>query len=338
MLTWAMHLTLCLPGLLLPRQALHDTVYDFSAPALSRLLGRGRRTAMPPGSLDDWLAARWGWSNLPVAPLRLAGEGIAPGEHDWLCLDPVHLKVGRDGVRLDAAGLPALDAEEDAALRAAIAPLFAEAGELVGGGPGRWYLRLTSPVALTTAVPVPGQGVDPGLPGGADGPRWRRLLAEAQMTLHAHAVNRRREDAGLPAINSLWPWGAGRNPRAPAVKPCAVLYAEAPLLRGLAVIAGVAPEAVPSGFTALPRHGDAVLIVLDDLAAPALALDAIAWREALARIEQHWFAPLAEAIAAGRCRLTLVAPGLDAGLELTVGRGDLWRFWRRPKPLAELAP
>lgn len=331
-----MHLTLCLPGLLLPRQALHDTVFDFSAPAFSRLLGQGRLTRTPPATLHDWLAARWHLPALPVAPLRLLGDGGNPGDHEWLCLDPVGFTIGRDGVRFAAKPLE-LDADEDAELRAAVAPLFAEFGELVGGEPGRWHLRLAGAADLITLPHVPGAGVDPMLPGGADGTRFRRLLAEVQTVLHAHPVNRRRDDAGRPTVGSLWPWGQGRQP-AVAGCPYAAIHATDPLLRGLALASGVAPATPPAVLADLSPKASEVLVVLDDLAAPAQALDALAWREALAGIEQNWLAPLAAAIAAGRCRLTLIAPGHEDSIELTVGRGDFWRFWRRPQALTVLVP
>lgn len=327
-----MHLTLCLPGLLLPRQALHDTVYDFSAPAFSRLLGRGRLVRTSPATLHDWLAARWRLDDLPIAPLRLAGDAGDPTGHPWMCLDPVQLAVGRDGVRFAAKPVE-IGAEEDAELRAAVAPLFAELGELLATAPGRWHLRLTEPLDLVTVAPIPGAAVDPSLPDGSDGARFRRLLAEAQMVLHAHPLNRRRDDAGRPTVNSLWPWGAGRLPTITAA-PFDAVHADDAVLRGLAQAGGIAAERVPERFALLPgRH----LVVLDDLDAPARALDALAWREALARIERDWLAPLAGAVAGGRCRLTLAAPGDEGGIELTVGRMDFWRFWRRPSPLTILA-
>ena len=113
---------------------------------------------------------------------------------------------------VDAPSRLALSAQEDEELRRAIAPLFD--GELVAPAPGRWHLRLDRPAALDT-LPLPhavGRSAPTDLPAGADGAHWRRLLAEAQPMLHAHAVNRHRDESGLPTVNSLWPWGAGRLP------------------------------------------------------------------------------------------------------------------------------
>jgi hypothetical protein len=49
--------------------------------------------------------------------------------------------------------------------------------------------------------------------------------------------------------------------------------------------------------------------------------------------ERDWFAPLAAALRTGRIgMLSLHVP--DAGLSFETVRGDLRRFWRRPKALA----
>lgn len=332
-----MQLTLFVPGLLLPREVLSDTVFDLSAPTLSLILGRGRRLALEP----DWLPAAFGLAPpLPAAALRQAAANpdLAAGE-TWLCLDPVHLRVAREGVTLADPARLDLTAEEDAALREAVRPLFAEVGELSGSAPGRWELRLAAPLALATR-PLPeaiGQPVDPGLPGGADGRLLRRLLAEAQTVLHAHEVNRRRDDLGQPTVNSLWPWGAGALPGTPRTE-FQVVWSKDATLAGLCVQAGVPCILPPDGFQIA---GGRVLAVVDALARPALALDALAWREALLAFERDWLAPAVARLGSGCCgELQLVGTrinGAPAAAALTLARRDTWCFWRRPAPLTALA-
>lgn len=332
-----MPLTLCLPGLLLPGQAFRDTVSDLDLPALARLLGHGRATRGDALAMDAWAARRWHLPALPAAALRVLAAGGDPGEDDWLCLDPVHLEVHRRGVRLADPLALALSAEEDQALRADVAPLFAGLGELDARAPGRWELRLAAATELETQSPAlaAGRDIDPALPGGRDGPRWRSLLAEAQMLLHGHAVNRRRDAEGRPQANSLWPWGAGALPRDTAA-PFDVVWTADPVLQGLAKATHAAAAPRPLGFATAPGR---LLAVLDELAAPALALDAHAWRTALAHLETEWFAPALAALKRGDCEtLTLVGLGPEASVELAVTRRDLWKFWRSPRPLAELAP
>ncbi|MDO8933522.1 MAG: hypothetical protein Q7U97_14100 [Rhodocyclaceae bacterium] len=331
-----MRLTLCLPGLLLPRQALLDTVADLELPALSRLLGQGRLLRDVPAEHYDRLMQRWNLNSLPAAALRLLGEGCAPGRHEWLCLDPVHLSVNRRGVKLEDPAALALTAEEDAALRATLAPHFSAYGELSSAVPGHWHLRLADICELVN-LPLPqaaGYAVDPALPSGRDGMRWRRLLAEAQSLLHDHPVNRAREAAGKPVVNSLWPWGPGQL-ATPLSAPFDAIWSSDPLLLGLAHASGVAGSRPPPAY----EHADGdILAVIDDLTAAARSLDALAWREALARLERDWFAPLTDALRRGRCRtLHVVAFGPDASVDIHIARHDLLKFWRRPQALTRLA-
>lgn len=328
-----MHLTLLVPGLFWPREILRDTTYDLPLPALSLLLGRGRRR--PAAPLDRWLAAAFGLTPpLPAAPLRLLGDGGSPGSDCWICLDPVHWRLEERSVVLADPAELELDAKEDQALRQSLAPLLADFGEIRAPARGRWYLRLASDPKLetrdlTTAL---GQAVDPAAPAGADGPAWRRLLAEAQMQLHAHPVNQAREAEGRPTVNSLWPWGAGRLPT-PAAKPATTLLSDDPLLQGLGRQAGLTAGPLPA---TLPAIATPTLVHLHQLARPVAGHDALAWREVLAGLDAAWLGPALAALGQGRLRQLRLLAGGERHVEVELRRRDLWRFWRRPLPLAEL--
>ena len=327
-----MHLTLLAPGLLWPDQILRDATYDLPLPALSLLLGRGRRVML--AGIDAWLAQAFGLpAPLPAAALRLLGDGGTPGDDYWLCLDPVHLRVDERGMTIDDPRQLALSAEEDAALRRSVAAALA--AEPVAPVPGRWHLRLAEPAALDTRALSQSVGCPaaPDLPAGPDGPHWRRLLADIQPLLHADAVNRRRDDAGRPTANSLWPWGGGRLP-AGARRAFDRLQTGDPVLRGIALLAGIDLDPMPARF----QHDNSnVLARYDRLTAPAAAFDAAAWRDALAALERDWLAPAQTALNSGRLRqLTLIAEGGGRALAVTARRRDLWRFWRKPLDLAQL--
>jgi hypothetical protein len=334
MLTWAMHLTLLVPGLLWPREILRDTTFDLPLPALSLLLGRGRRT--PLAGEEAWLADSFGVdAPLPAAPLRLLADGGKPGSDEWMCLDPVHLRLREWAVIPDDPAALALTTGEDAALRDAVAPLFAGLGELLASAPGRWHLHLAQPADIETR-PLPdavGSAVEPTLPGGPQGAEWRRLLADVQPLLHAHRVNRERIKAGRTTINHLWPWGVGRLP-AKALRPFDLIWSDDPVLKGLGALAGIEVAAPPARFA---RVEGRVLARLDQLVASSATFDALVWREALARLEADWIAPaLAATRGAVSPRLTFIATGESRAVQVDVSRGDLWRFWRKPLPLAEL--
>lgn len=332
-----MHLTLLVPGLLWPREILHDTTFDLELPALSLLLGRGRR--QPLAGEEAWLAKTFDVpAPLPVAPLRLLGDGGNPSHDEWLCLDPVHLRLEERAIVVDDPARLALTADEDAALRAAVAPLFVPLGDLVAPSapcPGHWYLRLKQRPALETqALPhVVGRSADPMTPAGDDGAAWRRLLAEVQPLLHHDPVNRAREAAGRPTINSLWPWGLGRLPPMTRHAFDRIWNGDA-LLKGLGALAGVLVEPVPDQFT---RIDGRVLVRLDHLMPSLGTFDATAWRHGLSEIDANWLAPALVAVRTGRCRgLTMIASGHGRAFAVDIGRRDHWRFWRKPRPLSDI--
>jgi len=330
-----MYLTLLVPGLLWPREILRDTTFDLPLPALSLLLGRGRHS--PAGTGDDALANLFGIpAPLPAAALRLLGDGGQPGDGFWLCLDPVHLRVEERTIVLDNPARLGLSPAEDAALRESLAPLFAPLGEIVAPQPGRWYLRL-APTAMETQslADAIDRAVDPALPGGSEARRWRQLLAEAQTLLHDHPVSRARAETERAAANSLWPWGQGTLPRDISTM-FNHLWSDDPVLHGFGLFARTITAPLPPRFEAV---SGSVLAHTNHLAAAPPARDVMAWREALSAVEADWLQPALAALKGGALRrLTFVATGEGRALQVSVRRTDLWRFWRRPLPLAELEP
>jgi hypothetical protein len=333
-----MHLTLLVPGLLWPREILRDITFDLPLPALSLLLGRGRRSTLPDD--DTWLADAFGLeAPLPAAALRLLASGGDPGQDDWLCLDPIHLRLEERAVIIDDPTALALSCDEDLALRDAVAPLFEPIGTIVAPTPGQWHLRVTCPTAIVTR-PLPqaaGLPADPALPGGADGPAWRRLLAEAQLLLHTHPVNRSREESGHSTVNSLWPWGDGRLPTA-ARRGFDKLWSDDATLKGLGALTGAGCESPPAGFVFASGR---IVSRLNHLSSARATLDAMAWHDAMRTLESTWLAPALAGLRRGRVRsLRLIVNGDGDGQawSITTTHRDLWRFWRPSLALTELAP
>jgi hypothetical protein len=323
-----MHLTLLVPGLLLPEEILENITYDLAAPTLSRLLGCSTRQDMP----GDALADLFGLDSLPAAALRKLGAGRT-AEGEWLCLDPVRWQVSPEGVTLDDPAKLALDAAENTALIEAMQPLFAEWGELSSSTPGCWELQLKRSLSLETR-PLQSaihQPIDPHQPGGADGVAWRRLLAESQTILHAHQVNHRRDEVGRPTVNSLWPWGQGSLPDRMQTGFTAV-WGNDPVLAGLCQLAGIPCAATPARFQ---QTDGQVLASVETLATPARTFDALAWREALLDLERDWLAPAVKACQSLRVIGTRFGH-VPATVAYTLKRSDRLRFWRKPRPLTEL--
>lgn len=193
------------------------------SPALNTLLRSGHLRQQ--WSAEDCGFARldgWQTALLHVLGAEAYKQGLAGAELSWrgaggdvrdgtyLHLEPVYLAAGLD--RLQLSSLEPLNAAESSELLATVQPLLALDGfELQLSAGGDWYAWCGRRLDLTTyspRSPFVGQ-VDAIMPGGADGPRLRRLMTEVQMSLHQLPLNTRRERQGLPSANALWPWGAG---------------------------------------------------------------------------------------------------------------------------------
>lgn len=263
-------------------------------------------------------AGRW-----PLAALsrRLdAGDADAPGAA-WLRADPAWLRPDINGVRLMAhgAGL-GLTREDVDLLLPALRPVFGDAGFLLDAPhPARWYLQIPDGTRLPTfhdpadALGTDLADLDDEADAGPEVRRWRALANEAQITLHHHPLNVRRQAEGRPPVNALWFWGGGALPTMDGLRSRwpARVYSDDPTCSALAATA-VRAEAVPPAWPV--GGGDDALF------------DLTALRD-LRALQQDWLVPAIASIAAG---------GLDA-LELDDEDGRLrrlrrWhrlRIWRR---------
>ncbi|TRZ67805.1 MAG: hypothetical protein D4S02_04630 [Rhodocyclaceae bacterium] len=333
---------LILPGLLWPQKALRDTAHDLPLPNLSWLLGRGKLDWQDPLPVENWLCRQLGCfphpQQLPAAALRLLGEGGQPGDDIWLCADPVHLRIEQGRAHLFGGELD-ISADEMQQLSNALSLQFAEVGEYHAGPSGHGYLRLRRLPRLVTTPPSAAAGRGNLLPSGEDAGHWSRLVNQAQMLLHALPLNARREAQGRPRLNSLWLWGAGSLPAAPvtATGDYRQLIGDHPVLKGLAAWAGITHHPAADS-PAVPRTPRGTLLLLNELQQAAQTLDAGNWRAALMEIESGWLKTLSAALRSGRLSsLRLTALGDDAGLDITLTRSDALKFWRRPRPIHELA-
>jgi hypothetical protein len=334
-------LTLIVPGLIWTRQALADLTYDLPLPAFTALLGRGRLSRRQPQDTAATLAEVSGLATpLPAGALRWFALREHPGDFNWLCLDPVRLRLQQRSVVVDDPRQLDLSAAECAALAVSLAPTFAALGQLEVVSPHAWNLRLYATAPAFQALPgAIGRSVSP-LPLIPDYAPWRHALNEAQMILHAHPVNQAREAAGRPQVNSLWPWGGGCLPEfgnSTEARHHDALWSSDPIAQGIARLLQIDSAHLPERFT--PAAARAPLAVFDAMEQPAGVGDALVWREQLARFEAEWLAPALAALRSGQLdSLRLLAPGDLAAAELQVSRHDLWKFWRKPRALTELGP
>lgn len=295
-------------------------------PSLERLLARGARRPAD-GDFRGFALARAG---IESAALSLAAE-VAGRPGHWALVTPLHLLAGLERVHLHPAGPVELPRAEFEALAATCREHLAGDGfELELVAPALALLRLPRPVTAVTHDPLPLGGREAGawLPSGPDGAWLRRLFTELQMLLHGHPVNAARTARGELAVNALWPWGLGAEPRPPASRPLPALASDDPVLRAAWVRRGGEPLAAPRDLGRWLREGPGG----ERVATLALATLSRSPGEALVLAERHWFAPLCAALADGTLRSVALQLG---GVELALARRDRLRWWRRLRPWHE---
>jgi len=345
----AMICHLLVPHLAAPAATGAESFGRIELPALEMLMARGKHARFGGASIERWLAAAFrvdSGATLALAPFALRGEGCDPGSHAWLCADPVHLRIEAGRAILADASRFAITADEARQMVKALNAHFAERNlAFLAPVPQRWYARAASAprIRTTPTAEVSGNDITPHLPAGDDQVYWRGVLNEAQMLLHAHACNERREQRGEIAVNSLWFWGAGvETPPDPSPRYHAV-WSDHPLARGLGVSSGIETRPLPASGADFLRHAaraggpkDALHLLVLPPPQDASRAGPDAWREALAHLERDWFAPLFAATLEGTISaVTLVAVGAAGGWSAAFTRGDRLKFWRRRKRVSE---
>lgn len=330
-------LTVMAPGLLGPLPGTGHEALELPEPLpeLAGLLSRARQIRRAPGSAEAGLADLLGVAGDELAAGALGYRhdlGALP-ESPVLRADPVHVQVSSSGlVQFDDAVLN-VGAEEAEALAGAFDETFAGDGyRLVAATPARWYLCLPEALRLRTTPLTASLGADLGRvsPAGDDAARVQTLLTEAQMLFSQHPVNRDREQARRPAINSLWLWGEGALPAVSGGSWRAV-WGDDGYLAALASAGGIPLEARPEGPEPVIAAGGRQLVYLEDALRPARYGELSAWFEAVRALEAEWFAPLAAARRQGRLAGLTVEPMAARGYRL--GRPGWLERLCRTRPL-----
>jgi hypothetical protein len=324
-------------------------LHELRSPALDKLLARAALVERVAGEdfqrtlpHERWVARQFGaiGSNAadeaPLAPYMLLADGGDPGDKEWACVEPVHVRIAHDHlVLIDPAAL-AMSDEDAGALLDVAKPLIEEMGVRVEAPtPRRWYLtgEVLGKLAGASPLRASGRSIEIWLPHDAhSGQRsriWMKLQNEVQMSWFEHPVNEAREARGLPAVNSIWLHAQGVAQ--PVRSPFARVLSDALATRGLAMAAAVETGAAPRSFNALPPlTASTTLVELSPFAAPFIAQDWAAWQAALDTLERDWFVPALEALDTGSLgALTLTLAGDTGSVTLAATRGDLRKFWRR---------
>lgn len=274
-----------------------------------------RSDALPAGA-SGYVAGLSAWFPDVAEPLpagALIRQSVAgdAGTALWLAADPAWARADINGIRLMACGHMQLDMTQAQTFADALQPVFAESGmRLEVATPDHWQLHLPEGVALPAlSAPEQAMGEDIGehLPQGAAGKPWRLLLNDIQVTLQQQPLNAARRARGMPPVNTLWLWGAGRLP-ATLHSSLRGVVSDDLLLRALANRAGVATQ--PRTAAQVAAAGAGWLLDLQDLPA--------------AEVETQWWPQLAPMLA--RQSVLLHFASGERWLRRPWHR---WRLWRR---------
>jgi len=171
------------------------------------------------GNLDDAVTGIFGLQtgegDLPSAALLMKANHRYDADRYYIQAAPVHLEADLDHAVLTAAADISISDEEATALCGALSKHFDEDGlsfDMLSKD--QWVVSSSEEIRITTTSlsEAVGRNINFLLPRGDMSAGWKKILTEAQMLMHSHEVNNRRNDNGLLTINSLWFYGAGRLP------------------------------------------------------------------------------------------------------------------------------
>jgi hypothetical protein len=299
-------------------------------PWLGRLLARAETAGAAVKGVHAAIAATVAGEPAAVrrwapGPLCASADGIDGNAAAMMRLDPVHLEPAGDGLVVSPPGR--LDRASAEALAGAVGDALDRDPLPRVGAPGRWYASRPGLADARWSEPEAAYGrnaydVMPAGPGGAG---LRRLMNEIQMVLHEHEVNQARAAAGLPEVNSLWPWGWSDCETAPPPVWPGHCYGDHPYARALTRLAGGSqvPGDAPAPAGNWPDLG---LTICDGPWSALQAGDEAAAVRLLARFDESWCEPLLRALQRRRLRTLRLVLG---GREFWLTPADAWRFWRR---------
>ncbi|UGQ48425.1 hypothetical protein [Massilia endophytica] len=321
-------LTLVVPFGLPPAEFAPDLVRSMQAPSLAALLSRNKSQQYVPFDVDSRVLPHEAWlAQAPGAPLASAvmrGMGMEQEAGHWFIVHPIHVQIARNHLVMQDPRQLRLEEADSRTLFESVQQLIADEGKtLLYGNAHTWFLRADEWAGLATASPDAASGVNLAdwMPTGDAARSFRRLQNEVQMLWHEHPVNEARAARKLPAVNSFWLWAGSPAPAAAAPS-------------GLAVIEG--PDwmnALASGKLQDARVEDVLAkgrsAVLAQLLDAGLSGDWSSWLLNMQDLDQQWFAPVLEALRAGRIdEVTLILSHRDGWTEFRTGRMSLRRFWR----------
>ncbi len=310
--------------------------------ALQAIFSKGTRRLLPVHGFEATLCWLFGLHfaanrDLPLGALRRLGFNTPPDTGFWLCADLVSLRADMAHVFLTDGAALNIRWDEAQHLAGLLTSHFADEGWILEiDSPVCWHLRLSSAELIQTYPQraVMGKSITGYLPSGLHGRRWRGILNDIQMLFHGADVNVARQQCVAPLINGLWIYGAGELPSSAELrKGVDVVWSDDPVATGLSRLTGTPLNSVPQTLSTVIANNPCGihLVSLESLLTPASYDDFGVWHERLDFLESTWFAPMLQALLAGKLAECHIYDCMGRRFSFT--RANRWRIWRGIKPL-----
>lgn len=287
-------------------------------------------------SLQELLCNDCGLNNdaadCPVAALAHFGETDASSNTTtyWLLVTPVHLTLQRDFFSMTATLTPSN--ADSLSFIASLNAHFADDGYIFSLTPSQqWLLKLPQRRKLLTlpCSQVIGRDTRPYMPKGEDVTWAAQLTNEIQMLLFEHPINQTREARGELAVNSIWLSGTGALPETLGSITSKSIYADNAFVKGVAKLAKLPSFAMPQSIDQLLTH-----IKIEGKS----TVETIGWID-IADTPNDWFTEILQLLRKRKLkRIQLYLERSGKVLELTLTDWDMWKFWRKRRPLNTYFP
>lgn len=296
--------------------------------SLAYLLSKAKITsvAVP---LEALICEQYGLLAAPdysIAAIAANADGLDVSEGYWLRADPVNLVLQRDCFSLGEP-IPLMLAHDHAkSLVVSLNQHFAQDGlSFLIGKSGAWYLHSNTDAQIKTTLPsvAAGKNVHQFMPQGEQASKWLAVLNEAQMLLHEHPFNAARESNGRVAVNSIWLSGGGQLPQTVASKNhIDLLVSNRVFDQGLA-------QLTHTPYLVFPDNLDGIFQSAENRTAH-IRLQV----PQVNNLDSLCLKPLITALKNKRINQLILNLGFyEKSLVVEITPFDLYKFWRRTKPV-----
>jgi hypothetical protein len=295
-------------------------------PFLNKLLAQSTQQIWQYPEFHSTLFALFGLppeKNLPVAAVSRLVDMNDSETQIWLRADPVHLHADRDQVLLFDHSMFALtQAETDRLVTELNAFFVTDALFFTAPTPQRWYVQLPRlpELIIPPLTELVGRDIHKYMPTGRDKMTWRQRLNEIQMLLYQSPVNIERERRGELSINSVWFWGLGTLPVAPAPRWVEV-WSEDITTQGLAKLTHTPYTAPSKHLLNTLKNGDYLLTLTTGMKTD--------WTQWSMDLETIWFKSLYQALQTRQLAKVWIYPGEQRVFEVTRNSLKHWWKWRK---------